>query len=106
MKEFLRPGRYIDSAHPGIIGFSTKHAIGETERQRSVSLYYAVRDKIRYNPSLDFSNEEVFNALSVLDAEQVFCVGQAALLAACVRAAGIAARVGFADARNHLTTQR
>src|SRR6266480_4477198 len=106
MKEFLRPGRYIDSAHPGIIGFSTKHAIGETERQRAVSLYYAVRDQIRYNPFLDFSNEEVFKASSVLGAEQGFCVGKAALLAACVRAAGIPARVGFADVKNHLTTPR
>src|SRR5207249_8423046 len=68
--------------------------------------YYAVRDQIRYNPFLDFSNAEVFKASSVLDAEQGFCVGKAALLAACVRAAGIPARVGFADVRNHLTTPR
>src|SRR5256886_17432530 len=106
MTEYLEPGRYIDSAHPGIIGFSTKHAMGETERQRAVSLYYAVRDQIRYNPFLDFSKAEVFKASSVLAAEQGFCVGKAALLAACVRAAGIPARVGFADVKNHLTTPR
>ena len=98
MKEFLRPGRYIDSAHPAVIRFSKQNSQGSVARERAVSLYYAVRDQIRYNPFLDFSNEEVFKASSVLGAEQGFCVGKAALLAACVRAAGIPARVGFAEA--------
>src|SRR5437762_4336284 len=106
MKEFLRPGRYIDSAHPAVIRFSKQNSRGSVERERAVSLYCAVRDQIRYNPFLDFSKAEVFKASSVLDAEQGFCVGKAALLAACVRAAGIPARVGFADVKNHLTTPR
>src|SRR5437762_7953955 len=106
MKEFLRPGRYIDSAHPAVIRFSKQNSRGSVERERAVSLYCAVRDQIRYNPFLDFSKAEVFKASSVLDAEQGFCVGKAALLAACVRAAGIPARVGFADVKNHLTTPK
>src|SRR5467141_974332 len=106
MKEFFRPGRYIDSAHPAVIRFSKQNSHGSVARERAVSLYYAVRDQIRYNPFLDFSNAEVFKASSVLAADQGFCVGKAALLAACVRAAGIPARVGFADVRNHLTTPR
>ena len=57
MKEFLRPGRYIDSAHPVIVRFASENAPGSTERERAVSLYYAVRDKVRYNPFLDFSND-------------------------------------------------
>src|SRR5437588_9004533 len=81
MKEFLRPGRYIDSAHPAVARFSAENAPGSTERERAVSLYYAVRDKVRYNPFLDFSNAEVFKASSVLAADQGFCVGKAALLA-------------------------
>ena len=35
-----------------------------------------------------------------------FCVGKAALLAACARAVGIPARIGLADVKNHLTTPR
>jgi transglutaminase-like putative cysteine protease len=65
-----------------------------------------VRDGIRYNPFLDFSDPQAFRASSVLEAGQGFCIGKAALLAACARAAGIEARVGFADVRNHLTTPR
>jgi transglutaminase-like putative cysteine protease len=106
MTEYLAPGRYVDSAHPTVVRFSQQHTRGSTERERAVSLYYAVRDRIRYNPFLDFSDADVFKASSVLAAGQGFCVGKAALLAACVRAAGIQARVGFADVKNHLTTPR
>jgi len=104
MKEFLQPGRYIDSAHPAVIDFARRNASGDTERGRAVSLYYAVRDAIRYNPFLDFSRVETFQASACLAAGEGFCVGKAALLAACARAEGIAARVGFADVKNHLTT--
>ena len=104
MNEFLRPGRYIDSAHPAVIDFARRNAGGDTERGRAVSLYYAVRDAIRYNPFLDFSRVETFQASACLAAGEGFCVGKAALLAACARAEGIAARVGFADVKNHLTT--
>jgi len=104
MKEFLQPGRYIDSAHPAVIEFAARNSSGNTERERAVSLYYAVRDAIRYNPFLDFSRDEAYQASACLAAGEGFCVGKAALLAACARAEGIAARVGFADVKNHLTT--
>jgi transglutaminase-like putative cysteine protease len=106
MNEYLAPGRYVDSAHPAVVDFSKKNVKGKSERERAVSLYYAVRDLIRYNPFLDFSDAKVFRASAVLEAGQGFCVGKASLLAACARAAGIAARVGFADVKNHLTTPR
>jgi len=106
MKEFLAPGRYVDSAHPSVVSFSNRHVQGKSDREKAVSLYYAVRDRIRYNPFLDFSDPLVFKASAVLEADQGFCVGKASLLAACARAAGIAARVGFADVKNHLTSPR
>jgi transglutaminase-like putative cysteine protease len=88
------------------VGFAKKNLNGDSDRERAVSLYYAVRDGIPYNPFLDFSDARVFQASAVLEANQGFCVGKAALLAACARAAGIAARVGFADVKNHLTSPR
>jgi transglutaminase-like putative cysteine protease len=106
MKEYLQPAGFIDSAHPAVEAFSRKHVKGSGERERAISLYYAVRDQIRYNPFLDFSDAEVFRASAVLAADEGFCVGKASLLAACARAAGITARVGFADVKNHLTSPR
>ena len=104
MNAYLRPGRYIDSGHPAVISFSKEHAAGDNPRARAVSLYYAVRDGIRYNPFLDFSREETYQASHCIAAGEGFCIGKAALLAASARATGIPARVGFADVKNHLTT--
>ena len=103
---FLQPGKYVDSDHPAVREFARKHARGATDRERAVSLYYAVRDGIRYNPFLDFSQDDTYRASSVLEKGEGFCVGKSALLAACARALGIPARVGFADVKNHLTTPR
>jgi transglutaminase-like putative cysteine protease len=101
---YLAPGRYIDSDHPAIRAFARAHAEGASDIGRAVALYYAVRDGIRYNPFLDFSTDAPFRASACLERGEGFCVGKAALLSACARAAGIAARVGFADVKNHLTT--
>lgn len=106
MNPYLDSAEFIDSTHPAVAAFSRKFAKGASARERAVSLYYAVRDEIRYNPFLDFSKPEAFRASSVLEANEGFCIGKAALLAACARGAGIPARVGFADVRNHLTTPR
>ncbi len=104
MNEFLQPARYIDSGHPAVVSFSKEHAAGKDPLARAVSLYYAVRDGIRYNPFLDFSKEETFQASRCITAGEGFCIGKAALLAACARADGIPSRIGFADVKNHLTT--
>jgi len=106
MNEFLRPGRFIDSGHPAVVSFAEKHARGNSARDRAISLYYVVRDEIRYNPFLDFTDPAVFTASKVLEAGQGFCIGKAALLCAVARAAGLEARVGFADVKNHLTSAR
>jgi len=104
MREYLEPGYYIDSDHPGVAAFAAAHAAGESPLEKAVSLYYAVRDGIRYNPFLDFSTDAAFRASQCIAAGEGFCVGKAALLAASARAARIPARVGFADVKNHLTT--
>jgi transglutaminase-like putative cysteine protease len=101
---FLAPGRYIDSDHPQVAAFAARHAAGASELERAVALYYAVRDGVRYNPFLDFTDEATYRGSHCLATGQGFCVGKAALLAAVARAAGIPARVGFADVKNHLTT--
>ena len=92
MTNISRPGGTSTARIPLVVAFAKKHVKGKDERERAVSLYYAVRDEIRYNPFLDFSDPEVFRASAVLEAGEGFCVGKASLLAACARAAGIEAR--------------
>ncbi|MDQ4134755.1 MAG: transglutaminase family protein [Pseudomonadota bacterium] len=61
---------------------------------------------MRYDPYVDYTDLETYRASSVLQRGRGYCVGKAALYAALCRAAGIPARVGFADVRNHLATRR
>jgi transglutaminase-like putative cysteine protease len=101
----LAPTALIDSDHPAVIAFAQR-ATGATPRERAVSLYYLVRDEFRYDPyHIDLSVAGM-RASRVLEAGYGWCVPKAALLAAAARAAGIPARVGYADVRNHLSTER
>jgi transglutaminase-like putative cysteine protease len=104
MNEYLKPGRFVDSDHPAVIAFSQKYAHGSDDREKAVSLYYAVRDGIRYNPFQNFTLDESYRGSVCIQRGVGWCVPKAALLAACARAAGIPARVGYADVKNHLTT--
>src|SRR5438105_8314289 len=104
MNEYLKPGRFVDSDHPKVVAFARQHARGAAEREKAVALYYAVRDAIRYNPFQNFMVDDAYRGSACLERGVGWCVSKAALLAACARAAGIPARVGFADVKNHLTT--
>jgi transglutaminase-like putative cysteine protease len=103
---YLSSAEYVDSGHPAVEAFVAEHATGSGARARAISLYYAGRDRIRYNPFLDFTKPSAFRASDCLAAGEGFCVGKASLLAAVARAAGIPSRIGFADVKNHLTTPR
>jgi transglutaminase-like putative cysteine protease len=102
----LAPTRLLDAQHPQVVDFAKRHATGSGNRQRAVSLLYAVRDGFRYDPyRIDLSPAGMC-ASSVLERGHGWCVPKAALLVAAARAAGIPARMGFADVRNHLSTER
>lgn len=102
----LTPTAYIDSDHPAIRDFAARHAVGTDDRERAVALYLAVRDGLRYDPYRIDLDPVSMRASTTLNQGYGWCVPKAALLAAACRAAGIPARVGFADVRNHLSTER
>jgi transglutaminase-like putative cysteine protease len=102
----LQATALVDSDHPTVVNFAQQHATGRDDRERAVALYLAVRDQIRYDPyRLDLSLEGM-RASGVLHNGHGWCVNKAALLAAACRAVGIAARLGYADVRNHMSTER
>ena len=96
----------VDSDHPAVRAFAAQHALGADPRERAVALYYAVRDGFRYDPYRIDLSAAGMRGSAVLAAGYGWCVTKAALLAAACRAGGIPARLGFADVRNHLSTQR
>ena len=107
LAEYLKPGRFIESDHPAVIDFARRVAGDETgDLRRGVALYYAVRDEIRYDPYRIDLRPEAMHASAVLERGYGFCIAKAVLLAAAARVLEIPARLGFADVRNHLTTER
>ena len=102
----LQATALIDSNAPAVQAFAAEHARGDTDRARAIALYLAVRDGFRYDPYRIDLSPQGMTASTVLAHGHGWCVPKAALLTAACRAAGIPARIGFADVRNHLSTQR
>ena len=102
----LRPTAFIDSDHSAVQAFAAEHARGTSDRDRAVALVYAVRDGFRYDPYRIDLSPVGMKGSTVLSNGYGWCVPKATLLAAACRAAGIPARLGFADVRNHLSTER
>jgi len=102
----LAPTPAIDCDHPAVQALARQHAQGASERQRAVALTHAVRDAFRYDPYRIDLSPAGMRASTVIAHGYGWCVPKAVLLAAAARAAGIPARLGFADVRNHLSTER
>jgi transglutaminase-like putative cysteine protease len=106
-QQYLQATEVIDFHHPTVTAFIEKWVDGaQTPEQQAVRLYYAVRDEIRYDPYSINLSVEGLRASATLQAGRGWCVPKAALLAACCRALGIPAKLGYADVRNHLSTAR
>ncbi len=107
MEVYLSPTFYLNYDHPEITAFARENCDpGGTPVQKAIQLYYAVRDKIRYNPYSIEPSKESMRASAVLKKGYGYCVAKAVLLAACARSQKIPARLGFADVKNHLNTER
>ena len=105
VRVYLAPAEYIDSDHPAIRAEALRLAPpAATPVEKARALFHAVRE-IRYG-YVDHTDLETCRASSVLAAKYGYCVGKASLLSALCRAAGIPARIGFADVTNHLATPR
>ncbi len=98
---------YVDSDHPAVVAFAEQATAGaSTDRDRAVALYYAVRDGIRYDPYTMSADPETYRASTVLRSGVSYCIPKSVLLCAAARAVGLTARLGFADVRNHLNTEK
>ena len=106
-QEYLAATEFLDYQHPSlqaVIAEYCKEGMSDTEK--AVALFYFVRDKVYYDPySLEFQHDN-FRASYILQTGRGFCVTKSALYAALLRGAGIPARLGYADVKNHLTSKR
>lgn len=107
MDKYLSPTKFIDFDVTEVVQFIQDN-VGESIDPvvQAVNFYYAVRDKIRYDPYAIFLTVDGLKASNTLKQGRGWCVAKAILLAACCRYKGIPARLGFADVKNHLSTKR
>ncbi len=102
---FLHPTPTIDFKSAAVQEFvAANSAANSGDLERVKSLYYAVRDQIRYDPYTFSQDLSDYSATHTLQTGSGWCVTKAILYAACCRAVGVPARLGYADVRNHLST--
>ncbi len=107
MKEFLRPTEFLDSDHPDVREFAVRNtAKAESDRDKAVALYYAVRDGFQYDPYVLDLRRDSLKASKLLAKTRGYCVEKAVLLAAAARSVGIPSRLSFYIVRNHIATER
>lgn len=104
MDEYLKPSTYMDFHHPAVAAFYDAVAPQGTERQKVVALYYAVRDKIRYNPYTFAFDDNTLKASFCFIKHKAYCIPKAVLFVALARKAGVPARLGLADVENHMAS--
>jgi transglutaminase-like putative cysteine protease len=103
----LAATEFIDTEHPVVRAFVTRVGAGaDGEAELARRLFAAVRDEIRYDPFGLPSDPAAYRASAVLSARRGFCVPKSVVLTAAARSVGIPSRLGFADVRNHLQSER
>ncbi len=103
----LSPTWFLDSDSEAVRAYAAQ-AVGDAGDPVSVAerLFYAVRDGIRYDPYQVSRDPAAYRASVIAGAGSNWCVPKSVLLAACARARGIPARLGFSDVLNHLTSDK
>lgn len=109
-ERYVMPSHFVESDSLEVQGFVASalryRPVDATNRDKAIRLFEAVRDDIRYDPYCFALDADSYRASRIAGAEAAFCVPKAILLAACLRAVGIPAALGFADVRNHLNTPK
>ena len=106
MKKYLASTYTMDCDEPSIKNKASELTKGQhTDIDKAKAVFYFVRDCIKYNPYGGISPLEEYKASATLKRGNGYCVQKAVLLSALAKAAGIPARLGFVNVRNHLLPQ-
>lgn len=104
---WLAPTWFIDAEHEAVASFASAAVGDRTDpTDKAVALFHAVRDGFRYDPYSSSREPEDYRASAVAGSSSNWCVPKSVLLTAAARNQGIPARLGFADVRNHLSSEK
>jgi hypothetical protein len=99
---YLRPTPTIDCDNATIREKALSLTSANKEmRDKARTLFYFVRDEIRYNLYVPSDRPEHYRASAILERKEGYCVQKAVLLAALSRAIGIPASIHMAAIRNY-----
>ena len=102
MQQFLEPTESIEAKHPRIIELSEGIVSGiSAVPDRASRLFEHVRDEIGYTVHSQFHDISHYRATATINRGWGFCVQKSIVLVSLCRAAGIPARLVFADIINH-----
>ena len=103
LERYLEPTSTIDCDNASVKGKAWELTKGQEDpADKARSLFYFVRDQIKYNMYVPFQLIEHYKASTILREGEGYCVQKAVLMTALARAIDIPARLGFADIVNHL----
>ncbi|MEV7559753.1 transglutaminase-like domain-containing protein [Streptomyces sp. NPDC048331] len=104
----LAATEFIDHGSPEVRAFVASAVPDEatTPTAQAVALYYAVRDRIRYEVYGADLSRTGLRAGSVARARSGMCLHKSVLYTAGLRSLGIPARLVLTDVRNHLASGR
>ena len=105
-KHYLNATPFLDYDSDAVTKFVTENRGNGELHQQVINLYYAVRDKISYNPHHINISLEGLRASQCIVSKRGWCVNKAVVYAACCRAIGVPAVLGYADVKNHITTEK
>ncbi|MCP5181982.1 MAG: transglutaminase family protein [Pseudomonadales bacterium] len=104
---WLAPTGYLDFDDPAVQAFADQATDGLAEPVAiAKALFLAVRDGFRYDPYQSTRDAAGYRASQVVKSTSNWCIPKSVLFAAVARYKGIPARLGFADVRNHLTSEK
>jgi len=107
MENFLKPTYYFDYQNPTINKYlETLQESSDTLIEKAKKLYLMVRDGFQYNPYKIVLNPNALKLSYLITKKEGYCVEKSIILAGLARAIGIPSRLGFANVRNHLGTEK
>jgi|YNPMSStandDraft_2_1061718.scaffolds.fasta_scaffold01038_4 transglutaminase-like putative cysteine protease len=107
MERYLKPTFYFDYQEDNVKEFIYEFKISSEDLiTKAKNLYLLVRDGFQYNPYQVVLHPNALKLSYLITKKTGYCVEKSIILAGLARAIGIPSRLGFANVRNHLGTEK
>lgn len=107
LKEYLKPTYFFDYDSSEFIEFFYKYYNPDISNfENLINFYYIVRDSILYNPYYFKIYKKDYKASNITKFKKTYCIPKAILYTTIARKLGFPSKIGFADVKNHLSSER